>query len=160
MATWLCKMVAATKSDDPKNAAHFLDQGGIEGIRGVSGRGPVDLSGRSDDRCRGWQCGYCEAGTRHGIGRVPCVPEKIDQRPIEATEGDVAVKGEKVEVVRGSGNVFRDLGHENADAEQFKAILAAEIIKALDREALTVRSAHCRSRLLANPQCGPRAIYD
>lgn len=37
------------------------------------------------------------------------------------------MKREKLEVVRGSGNVFRDLGHENADAEQFKAILAAEI---------------------------------
>ena len=49
---------------------------------------------------------------------------------------------DKLEVVCGSGNVFRDLGHENADAEQFKAILAAEIIKALDREGLTVRAAH------------------
>ena len=55
------------------------------------------------------------------------------------------MKGEKLEVVRGSGNVFRDLGHENADAEQFKAILAAEIIKALDREHLTVRAAHSRT---------------
>ena len=45
-------------------------------------------------------------------------------------------------VVRGSGNVFRHLGHKNADVEQFKAILAAEIIKALDRERLTVRAAH------------------
>ena len=55
------------------------------------------------------------------------------------------MKSEKLEVVRGSGNVFRDLGHENADAEQFKAILAAEIIKALDRERLTVRAAHSRT---------------
>ncbi len=31
------------------------------------------------------------------------------------------MKGEKLEVKRGSGNVFRDLGHRNADAEQFKA---------------------------------------
>ena len=46
---------------------------------------------------------------------------------------------------RGSGNVFRDLGHENADIEQFKAILAAEIIKALDREGLSVRGAHGRT---------------
>jgi predicted XRE-type DNA-binding protein len=38
--------------------------------------------------------------------------------------------------------VFRDLGHENAGAEQCKAILAAEIIKALDRDRLTVRAAH------------------
>ena len=37
------------------------------------------------------------------------------------------MKSEKLDVVRGSGNVFRDLGHKNADAEQFKAMLAAEI---------------------------------
>jgi len=36
---------------------------------------------------------------------------------------------EKLDVVRGSGNVFRDLGRENADLEQLKALLAAEIIK-------------------------------
>jgi predicted XRE-type DNA-binding protein len=56
---------------------------------------------------------------------------------------------EKLEVVRGSGYVFRDLGHENADAEQFKAILAAEIIKALDREHLSVRAAHDRTGIAA-----------
>jgi predicted XRE-type DNA-binding protein len=56
---------------------------------------------------------------------------------------------EKPEVMRGSGNVFRDLGHKNADAEQFKAILAAEIIKALDRERLTVRAAHARTGIAA-----------
>ena len=58
-------------------------------------------------------------------------------------------KKEGLEVVRGSGNVFRDLGRENADAEQFKAILAAEIIKALDREHLTVRAAHGRTGIAA-----------
>jgi len=45
------------------------------------------------------------------------------------------MKGRQMEVARGSGNVFRDLGHENADVEQFKAILAAEIIKALTGRA-------------------------
>jgi predicted XRE-type DNA-binding protein len=59
------------------------------------------------------------------------------------------MKKEKLEVVRGSGNVFRDLGHKNADAEQFKAILAAEIIKAIDRERLTVRAAHKRTGIAA-----------
>ena len=59
------------------------------------------------------------------------------------------MKKEELEVVRGSGNVFRDLGHKNADAEQFKAILAAEIIKALDREHLTVRAAHTRTGIAA-----------
>ena len=56
---------------------------------------------------------------------------------------------EELDLVRGSGNVFRDLGHENADAEQCKAILAAEIIKLLDREKLTVRAAHDRSGIAA-----------
>ena len=59
------------------------------------------------------------------------------------------MKNEKLEVVRGSGSVFRDLGHEGADAEQFKAILAAEIIKALDGEGLSVRAAHGRTGIAA-----------
>jgi predicted XRE-type DNA-binding protein len=54
-----------------------------------------------------------------------------------------------LEVVRGSGNVFRDLGDKNADTEQFKAILAAEIIKALDWERLSVRAAQGRTRVAA-----------
>jgi predicted XRE-type DNA-binding protein len=56
---------------------------------------------------------------------------------------------DKLEVVRGSGNAFRDLGRENADSEQFKALLAAEIIKALDHERLTVRAAHERTGIAA-----------
>src|SRR5271167_3600614 len=59
------------------------------------------------------------------------------------------MKSEKLEVKRGGGNVFRDLGHKNADVEQFKAILAAEIIKMLDREELTVRAAHARTGIAA-----------
>ncbi len=59
------------------------------------------------------------------------------------------MKSEKLEVVRGSGNVFRDLGNENADAQQFKAILAAEIIKALNRDGLSVRGAHSRTGIAA-----------
>ena len=48
---------------------------------------------------------------------------------------------EEIEIVRGSGNVFRDLGHPDADAEQLKAVLAAQIIKVLDSGKLTVRKA-------------------
>ncbi len=59
------------------------------------------------------------------------------------------MKREKLAVVRGSGNVFRDLGHKNADADQFKAILAAEIINALDREGLSIRSAQVRTGIAA-----------
>jgi len=50
-----------------------------------------------------------------------------------------------------AGMWFRDLGHKNADVEQFKAILAAEIIKALDCEGLTVRAAHDPHRHRSKP---------
>jgi len=59
------------------------------------------------------------------------------------------MKSQKLELARGNGNVFRDLGHQNADVEQFKAILAAEIIKELDRKHLTVRAAHDRTGIAA-----------
>ena len=59
------------------------------------------------------------------------------------------MKREALDVVQGSGNVFRDLGHKNADVLQFKAILAAEIIKALDRDGLSVRAAHGRTGIAA-----------
>jgi hypothetical protein len=39
------------------------------------------------------------------------------------------VRQEKIELIRGSGNVFRDLGHPDSGVEQLKAILAAEISK-------------------------------
>jgi predicted XRE-type DNA-binding protein len=59
------------------------------------------------------------------------------------------MKNEKIELVHGSGNVFRDFGYANADAEQLKAILATEIAKILDREKLTVRAAHARTGIAA-----------
>jgi predicted XRE-type DNA-binding protein len=59
------------------------------------------------------------------------------------------MKGQQLDVVHGNGNVFRDLGHANADVAQFKAILAAEIIKVLDREGLSVRVAHTRTGIAA-----------
>ena len=61
----------------------------------------------------------------------------------------IKTRSDKLEVARGRGNVFRDLGHKNPDVEQFKAILAAEIIKALDRDRLTVRAAHARTGIAA-----------
>lgn len=59
------------------------------------------------------------------------------------------MKHEQFEVIRGSGNVYRDLGKDNPDVRQFKAILATEIIKALDRDRLTVREAHARTGIAA-----------
>jgi predicted XRE-type DNA-binding protein len=59
------------------------------------------------------------------------------------------MKQEPLEVVRGSGNVYRDFGHHEADVKQFKALLAAEIIKQLDHDGLTVREAHARTGIAA-----------
>jgi len=59
------------------------------------------------------------------------------------------MKSEPMEVVRGGGNVFHDFGRELADVEQLKAILAAEIIKMLDRDGLSVRGAHGRTGIAA-----------
>lgn len=46
-----------------------------------------------------------------------------------------------LELVRGSGNVFRDFDRANANLEQARAILAAEIIRTLDKKGLTTREA-------------------
>lgn len=59
------------------------------------------------------------------------------------------MKSQRLEVTRGSGNVYRDLGHTNADVKQLKALLAAEILKALDRERLSVRQAQVRTGIAA-----------
>lgn len=45
------------------------------------------------------------------------------------------------ELVEGTGNVFRDLGDPDADLKHAKAILAADIISALDDSGLSVRKA-------------------
>lgn len=59
------------------------------------------------------------------------------------------MKSKSIEVVRGRGNVFRDFGRASADVDQMKAVLAAEIIKMLDREKLSVRAAHVRTGIAA-----------
>ncbi|MEO6092412.1 MAG: XRE family transcriptional regulator [Novosphingobium sp.] len=45
------------------------------------------------------------------------------------------------ELLRGTGNVFADTGLPNAEREQLRAILAAEIGKSLADDSLTVRDA-------------------
>jgi len=56
---------------------------------------------------------------------------------------------EPIEIVRGSGNVFRDLGHPDADREQLRAILAARIIGVLDDRGLSIRDAHALTGIAA-----------
>ena len=48
---------------------------------------------------------------------------------------------EKIELIRGSSNVFADFGRPNADLEQARAMLAAEIIRVLDARCLSTREA-------------------
>jgi len=59
------------------------------------------------------------------------------------------MKSQPIEIMRGSGNVFRDLGHASPDLEQLKSILAAQIIQMLNRQELSVRGAHARTGIAA-----------
>ena len=51
------------------------------------------------------------------------------------------MKKEQLELVRGSGNIYRNFDVPDADVRQLKAILAAEIIKTLDKKGISVRKA-------------------
>jgi predicted XRE-type DNA-binding protein len=46
-----------------------------------------------------------------------------------------------MELVHGSGNVFRDLGRPHPEARQLKAILAGQVLKVLDERGLSTRKA-------------------
>ena len=48
---------------------------------------------------------------------------------------------DEFELVRGSGNVFRDFGYPDADIRQARALLAAAIIKTLDDRQWSTRRA-------------------
>ena len=52
---------------------------------------------------------------------------------------------DSLDIVRGSGNVYRDFGYPDADVRQAKALLAAQIIKVLDAEKLSTRQAEART---------------
>ena len=59
------------------------------------------------------------------------------------------MKDDPIELVHGSDNVFRDFGDPDADVKLAKALLASQILKTLDREKLTERAAHARTRIAA-----------
>lgn len=61
----------------------------------------------------------------------------------------MADQDQDFELVRGSGNVFADFDMADASIRQFRAVLAAEIIKTLDAEGLTVREAEARTGIAA-----------
>jgi predicted XRE-type DNA-binding protein len=58
-------------------------------------------------------------------------------------------KTAKLETVRGSGNLFRDLGRPNAELQQLKALLGAEIVRDLGERHLTVRKAESMTGIAA-----------
>ena len=51
------------------------------------------------------------------------------------------MSADDMDLVQGSGNVFRDFGREDADLHQAKALMASEIIKILDDRHWTTRKA-------------------
>lgn len=48
---------------------------------------------------------------------------------------------DEIELVRGSGNVYRDLARPNADLELARAVVAAKIIRILESRNLSTRDA-------------------
>jgi predicted XRE-type DNA-binding protein len=59
------------------------------------------------------------------------------------------MKAGRLEIVRGTGNVFRDTGSPNADLQQLKALLGARILLTLDERELTVRAAEELTQIAA-----------
>jgi predicted XRE-type DNA-binding protein len=55
------------------------------------------------------------------------------------------VSKDKIELVRGSGNVYRDMGRSSAALEQARALVAAKIIRVLDEQKLSTRDAEART---------------
>lgn len=48
---------------------------------------------------------------------------------------------DEFELVRGSGNVYRDFGQDNAGLKQARAVMAAKIIRTLEARKLSNRAA-------------------
>lgn len=48
---------------------------------------------------------------------------------------------EEIELIYGSGNIFRDFNRPDADVRQAKVLLACEIARVLDKEKLSTREA-------------------
>ena len=55
--------------------------------------------------------------------------------------GMQATRMKKDELMRGSGNVYRDFGRPNAGLEQARALTAAKIIRIIDERKLSTREA-------------------
>ena len=69
------------------------------------------------------------------------IPNEASLKRSTPAENEVNATEADMELVHGSGNVFRDHGRPNAGLEQARAILAAKIISVLDEKGMTARQA-------------------
>jgi len=65
---------------------------------------------------------------------------RLDLGKNKKPEGDVLMS-EKLELIHGSGNIYRDFNRPDADVRQTKALLAAAIIDILEKQDLSTRKA-------------------
>jgi predicted XRE-type DNA-binding protein len=70
-------------------------------------------------------------------------------RPNEKKRAAVGGDQAPIEIIRGTGNVFADLGYPDADLRQLKANLAANIIGVLDDRRISVRKAQAATGIAA-----------
>jgi phage-related protein/predicted XRE-type DNA-binding protein len=86
-----------------------------------------------------WVIDAFQKKSKSGIKTPQMDVDRIKERIKRLKEP--AMSKDDFELVRGSGNVFRDFNLPNADLEQARAILAAKIIGVLDGRKLSVRAA-------------------
>lgn len=67
--------------------------------------------------------------------------EKLNRLDPKRRKKIEARAAELIEIVRGSGNIWRDFGDPDADLRQAKSIIAAQIIGILDDNNLSTRQA-------------------
>jgi phage-related protein/predicted XRE-type DNA-binding protein len=87
-----------------------------------------------------WVAHAFQKKSKSGI-RTPKIRDRFDRPTVEPPEGIVAMTDEPIEIERGSGNVFRDFDHPDADREQLRAMLAAKVIGLLDDRRLSPQDA-------------------
>jgi len=79
----------------------------------------------------------------------PATGHRADPDATDAATSAAETDEDDFELIRGSGNIFRDFGDPDADREQLRCVLAARIMEVMDNEHLTVRAAHERTGFAA-----------
>lgn len=79
-------------------------------------------------------------GQTHEVALPGCAPVRYQLRNGVRVHSASQPESDR-KFIHGSGNVFEDLGEGEADTAQFRAKLAAEVIRILDREQLAPEAA-------------------